>query len=477
MRQDVGGRGSSVIGSVPTLIVPRAFAGLLGRRLLGRRPSWPWRPSSLRPSSAPSWPPPPAFFAAFLAGAAAFFAAAFLAPPSCDGAAFAVGARLAAGAPAGAAFLAAARLGCRRDRQLGHPAGRVQPGQHEGAHLALLQDLAGLGRRRRAHGGQRDVAVQRPPPGSGTSTIAPCDVNDTTSPSMVLPTGKAATKLMNVSGSLTAGGGVGRCFWCRPPSSPGGASPLASARLPSEPPPDGGVLLGLGPLLRRRLLGRRVLLGGAPGLLGWCRRVQRLLDRLVDGAREHRVDLGPARGRGRGRDRPRRVDRGAGACFVALLRALDDFLAAFLAALASSAALAGADSGSFFALASAVAARLLGPRMGSRGVKIHPTPGTGLPPISRPSSKSHGCSPWNSWKESLDSTVAPVRSAIRSTNASPRPMAPAGGEMISPLSMAWRTSSRSASVHPVLEGGVDHDDDAGVRVLGGVRAHSLVELL
>ena len=125
--------------------------------------------------------------------------------------------------------------------------------------------------------------------------------------------------------------------------------------------------------------------------------------------------------------------------------ALDAFLAAFLAARASSAALAGADSGSFLALASAVAARLLGPRMGRRGVKIHPTPGTGLPPIRRPSSKSHGCSPWNSWNESLDSTMAPVRSAMRSTNASPRPMAPAGGEMTSPLSIAWRTSSRSAS--------------------------------
>ena len=32
-------------------------------------------------------------------------------------------------------------------------------------------------------------------------------------------------------------------------------------------------------------------------------------------------------------------------------------------------------------------------------------------------------------------------------------------------------------IDPVLEGGVDHDDDAGVRVLGGVRAHGLVELL
>jgi len=72
---------------------------------------------------------------------------------------------------------------------------------------------------------------------------------------------------------------------------------------------------------------------------------------------------------------------------------LVDRLAAFLAALANSAALAGADAGSGRPFFSAVAARLLGPRMGKRGVKIHPTPGTGLPPISRPSSNNHGCSP------------------------------------------------------------------------------------
>ena len=71
----------------------------------------------------------------------------------------------------------------------------------------------------------------------------------------------------------------------------------------------------------------------------------------------------------------------------------DERRAAFLAALANSAALAGADSGSRFDRVSAVAARLLTPRTGSRCVKIHPTPGTGLPPMSRPSSKSHGCSP------------------------------------------------------------------------------------
>jgi len=39
--------------------------------------------------------------------------------------------------------------------------------------------------------------------------------------------GKAATKWMKASGSLTAGGGVGRCFWCRPLSWTAGASAFA----------------------------------------------------------------------------------------------------------------------------------------------------------------------------------------------------------------------------------------------------------
>src|ERR1700722_15061790 len=49
--------------------------------------------------------------------------------------------------------------------------------------------------------------------------MAPCEVKETTSPSIVLPTLNAATKLMKASGSLTAGGGgdsflEGRfCWW------------------------------------------------------------------------------------------------------------------------------------------------------------------------------------------------------------------------------------------------------------------------
>ena len=39
--------------------------------------------------------------------------------------------------------------------------------------------------------------------------------------------------------------------------------------------------------------------------------------------------------------------------------------------------------------ASRTARRLTGPRTGTRATKTQPTPGTGLPPQSRPSSKSH----------------------------------------------------------------------------------------
>ncbi len=79
---------------------------------------------------------------------------------------------------------------------------------------------------------------------------------------------------------------------------------------------------------------------------------------------------------------------------------------------------------------------LLAPRTGSRGVKTQPTPGTGLPPMRRLASKSHGYCSWNSWNESLLSTTALMRSAIFKMNASPRPTAPAGGVTISPASSA-----------------------------------------
>ena len=47
-------------------------------------------------------------------------------------------------------------------------------------------------------------------------------------------------------------------------------------------------------------------------------------------------------------------------------------------------------------LASWVATRLRGPLTGVLGVKIQPTPGTGLPPTRRDWENSQSCSPWNS---------------------------------------------------------------------------------
>jgi hypothetical protein len=76
---------------------------------------------------------------------------------------------------------------------------------------------------------------------------------------------------------------------------------------------------------------------------------------------------------------------------------------------------------------SRTALRLVGPRTGDRGEKIQPIPGTGVAPSSRPRSKSHGCSPWNSWNESFERTVPSTFSATRNRKASPRPIAPAGG--------------------------------------------------
>src|SRR5215213_8765750 len=63
-----------------------------------------------------------------------------------------------------------------------------------------------------------------------------------------------------------------------------------------------------------------------------------------------------------------------------------------------------------------VALRLTGPLTGRRSTKTQPTNGTGLPPIRRPSSNSHGYSPWNSWNESLLRIRAPTLLSMRCTN-------------------------------------------------------------
>ncbi len=63
--------------------------------------------------------------------------------------------------------------------------------------------------------------------------------------------------------------------------------------------------------------------------------------------------------------------------------------------------------------------------------------------MSRPTSKSHGYSSWNSWNESLLRTTPPMRSAIFKMKASPRPTAPAGGVTMSPAIVASRNRLRS----------------------------------
>ena len=89
------------------------------------------------------------------------------------------------------------------------------------------------------------------------------------------------------------------------------------------------------------------------------------------------------------------------------------------------------------------ALRLIGPRTGLRATQTHPTCGTGLPPTRRPSSNSQSCSPWNSWNESFERIVALAFLAMLSTNASPRPIAPAGGATSSLLAIAASNSLTS----------------------------------
>ena len=82
-------------------------------------------------------------------------------------------------------------------------------------------------------------------------------------------------------------------------------------------------------------------------------------------------------------------------------------------------------------------------RKEARSMNTQPTWGTGLPPMRRPFSKSHGYWPWNSWKESLERIEACARRAICRTNPSPRPMAPAGGVISSLAATASSYALRS----------------------------------
>ena len=127
----------------------------------------------------------------------------------------------------------------------------------------------------------------------------------------------------------------------------------------------------------------------------------------------------------------RRRRFGAGVLSAACFFTARFFAACFFAACFSAPAFASAAAGVASAAAAFFASRtarlLVGPRTGERSTNTQPTPGTGLPPTSLPTSNSHEVEPWNSWNESFDNTTASTRSATCRMKASPRPIAPAGG--------------------------------------------------
>ncbi len=314
-----------------------------------------------------------------------------------------------------ATFLAGAApfLGRRKGQgELRHPPGRVETGQHERAHLTLLQQLTGFGRWRGPHGTQRDVAVQPAAVGQCHIDHGPVRGEGDDLTLKAAPDRVGGHKVDEREGFIDRRRWAGRRLlghrWRRRRGGPGSAG--VAQPLPRPPPswPPGSCRLALSwPtdaffaagafLVAAAFLGPDTFFAAPFFLVG------ALAAFLTSGgssasatASSMAVDkvgstnavalrAGPAGGGVVGV--MGQEESMAGSDFF------DERRAAFLAALANSAALAGADSGSRFERVSAVAARLLTPRTGSRCVKIHPTPGTGLPPMSRPSSKSHGCSP------------------------------------------------------------------------------------
>ncbi len=181
--------------------------------------------------------------------------------------------------------------------------------------------------------------------------MAPCDVNDTTSPSMVLPRVNAATKLMKASGSLTAGGGAARCFCLVRLVCVDGVSVLVSPRFRATS------FFAFALFCDGAFLAAAVFLEtplGFWGLAGWS------ASSTASSIALEKTGSSLALGGGDAGVRGQLVSTGGAGFFEAFL-ALAPFFAAFLAARANSAALAGADAGSFLDLISAVAARLLGP--------------------------------------------------------------------------------------------------------------------
>src|ERR1700677_1221681 len=175
--------------------------------------------------------------------------------------------------------------------------------------------------------------------------MAPCEVNDTTSPWVVLPTGNAATKLMNVSGSFTAGGGTFCCLCClfcrpRPEREPEAGSALASEPLPSTVLPGGASFLALALFSGAAFLATACFLAAPRDFsgLGGCSASSTASSMALENTGFTLARPGGGAAGVIGQE----VSTGGGGG-VGDVRARFRVLDAFFAALASSAALAGAD--------------------------------------------------------------------------------------------------------------------------------------
>ena len=113
---------------------------------------------------------------------------------------------------------------------------------------------------------------------------------------------------------------------------------------------------------------------------------------------------------------------------------------------------------------------------GYRSMNTQPTWGTGLPPISRPWSNSHGYSPWNSWNESFDRIVGPGPTGDLEDEHVAAPDGARGrGDQLVGVDRVL-VGLPLLALDAVGERGVDHDRDVVRRVLLDERLHGLVEL-
>ena len=110
-------------------------------------------------------------------------------------------------------------------------------------------------------------------------------------------------------------------------------------------------------------------------------------------------------------------------------------------------------------------------------MKIHPIPGIGFPPMSRPSSNNQGCSAWNSWKESLERTWASTRLGHPEDEGVTPADGPGRRRDQLPVGHGLVEHGPLGRVDAVAEGGVHHHDDLGAGILGLEFPDGVVELL